>query len=121
MRMSEDRLGRVFWAGVGALILVAASFVAPIIVQSVFTRDVVPRHVAARRDLASDEKTTIELFQKAKGSVVYINTSQRVMDLWTRNVFTIPKGTGSGFVRDEGGNVVTNLRSSPVRRTRAWE
>jgi hypothetical protein len=61
MRMSEDRLGRVFWAGVGALILVAA-----------------------------------------------------------RNVFTIPKGTGSGFVRDEGGNVVTDLRSSPVRRTRAW-
>ncbi|MGN2393244.1 S1C family serine protease, partial [Pelomicrobium sp. G1] len=30
------------------------------------------------------------------------------MDLWTRNIFTIPRGTGSGFIWDERGHVVTN-------------
>lgn len=110
MRMSEERLsGRVLWAGVGALTLAVAWFVGPIVVQRVFTREIVPRQVTPRGDLTADEKRTIGLFQKARGSVVYINTSERVLDLWTRNVFTIPTGTGSGFVWDEDGNVVTNF------------
>ena len=29
-------------------------------------------------------------------------------DLWTRNVHSIPRGTGSGFVWDERGDIVTN-------------
>jgi S1-C subfamily serine protease len=110
MGMSEERVvGRVLWAGVGALMLAGAWFVGPIIVQRVFTKEIVPRRVAARGDLSADEKATIELFQKARGSVVYINTSERVLDLWTRNVFVIPKGTGSGFVWDEDGDIVTNF------------
>ena len=31
------------------------------------------------------------------------------MDYWTRNVFEVPKGTGSGFVWDDQGHVVTNF------------
>ena len=65
--------------------------------------DAAPRVVTPRGDLAAEEKTTIEIFEKAKGSVVYITTRERVMDLWTRNIFTIPKGTGSGFIWDERG------------------
>ena len=30
------------------------------------------------------------------------------MDPWTRNVFSIPRGTGSGFIWDDKGHVVTN-------------
>lgn len=67
-----------------------------------------PRTVAARGDLAADEKATIELFEAAKHSVVYITTSQQVMDFWTRNIFNVPRGTGSGFVWDEKGHIVTN-------------
>ena len=48
------------------------------------------------------------MFEKAKRSVVYISTSERVRDWWTRNVHTIPRGTGSGFVWDEQGHIVTN-------------
>src|SRR2546430_1277039 len=55
-----------------------------------------PRPVAARGDLAADEKATIELFERSKGSVVYISTSARVIDLFTRNIAEIPRGTGSG-------------------------
>ena len=67
-----------------------------------------PRPIAARGDLAADEKATIELFERSKGSVVYISTIARVLDLFSRNIFTIPQGTGSGFVWDERGHIVTN-------------
>ena len=59
-----------------------------------------PRTVTARGDLAADEKTTIELFEHARDSVVFITTKARVRDFWTRNVFTVPRGAGSGFIRD---------------------
>jgi len=65
--------------------------------------------VMARGDLAADEKSTIEIFEKARGSVVFITTSQLVEDTWSRNVFSIPRGSGSGLIWDEGGHVVTNL------------
>lgn len=70
--------------------------------------DATPRVVQARGDLAADEKATIELFEMARHSVVYISTRTQVMDFWTRNVFSVPKGTGSGFIWDDAGHVVTN-------------
>ncbi len=71
--------------------------------------DASPRTVAARGDLAADEKATIELFEKSRDSVVFITTKALVRDAWTRNVFTVPRGTGSGFIWDEAGHVITNF------------
>jgi S1-C subfamily serine protease len=68
-----------------------------------------PRPVAARGDLAEDEKGTIALFREASPSVVYITTLARRIDFWTRNVVEIPQGTGSGFIWDLEGHVVTNF------------
>ena len=68
-----------------------------------------PRSVTARGDLADSERSTIELFETAGPSVVFINTSGRVVDLYTRNVFDVPQGSGSGFVWDDQGHVVTNF------------
>ena len=62
----------------------------------------------ARGDLAADEKSTIELFEKSKDTVVFITTRQQVQDFWTRNVYSTPRGTGSGFIWDEAGHVITN-------------
>src|SRR6185436_7236193 len=67
-----------------------------------------PRVVAARGDLAADEASAIELFERSKDAVVYISITQRVVDPWSRNMFSIPRGTGSGFVWDRDGHVVTN-------------
>ncbi|MFN4004897.1 MAG: S1C family serine protease [Hylemonella sp.] len=67
------------------------------------------RTVTARGDLAADEKATIELFEKARDSVVYISTAQVVRDVWTRNAYMVPRGTGSGFIWDDAGHVVTNF------------
>ncbi len=67
-----------------------------------------PRAVVARGDLAADEQSTISIFEKNSPSVVYITTVERVRNLWTRNVQEIPSGTGSGFVWDQAGHIVTN-------------
>jgi S1-C subfamily serine protease len=67
-----------------------------------------PRTVAPAGDLAADEKATIELFERSKGSVVFITTTQRVLDWRSRNVMQIPRGAGSGFVWDAEGHVITN-------------
>jgi S1-C subfamily serine protease len=68
-----------------------------------------PRIVQARGNLAEDEKSTIELFENSRGSVVFITTRQRVMDAWTRNIFSVPSGNGSGFIWDDLGHIITNL------------
>jgi S1-C subfamily serine protease len=67
-----------------------------------------PRIITPRGELAADEQATIELFEARKGSVVYISTSERVFDPWTRSVYDMPRGTGSGFVWDRLGHVITN-------------
>jgi hypothetical protein len=58
------------------------------------------RAVAARGNLAEDEKTTIALFKNASPSVVYITTVAERVDFRTLNVLQVPQGTGSGFVWD---------------------
>ncbi|WP_454257141.1 hypothetical protein [Pseudoxanthomonas mexicana] len=68
-------------------------------IEALFSpREAAERTVTARGDLAADEKATIELFEKSRASVVYITTAQLVRDVWTRNVFSMPRGTGWGFV-----------------------
>ncbi|MGQ0722078.1 MAG: S1C family serine protease [Candidatus Eiseniibacteriota bacterium] len=72
-------------------------------------RDAPPRPVTARGDLASDEQATIELFREASPAVVYITNIARRRNRFTRNVTEIPQGTGSGFVWDREGHIITNL------------
>jgi len=102
---------------VGRWLLVTASIAAlmvlwhtlPLVEAWWAPRDGTPRTVTPRGDLAADERATIELFERSRDSVVYISTAQRVLDVWTRNVFTVPRGTGSGFIWDDAGHVVTNF------------
>jgi S1-C subfamily serine protease len=68
-----------------------------------------PRAVTPRGPLTAEEQKNIDVFETWKGSVVYISTSERVVDFWTRNVMSVPRGTGSGFVWDEQGHIVTNV------------
>src|SRR5690606_2846332 len=64
--------------------------------------------VTPRGDLAADEKATVELLRNARDSVVFISTRQRVTDFWTRNVYSVPRGSGSGLVWGEAGHIVPN-------------
>lgn len=63
---------------------------------------------ALRTDLSSAELSTIDLFRNSSPSVLFITSISRQVNPWTRNVTRIPSGTGSGFVWDSSGNIVTN-------------
>ena len=67
-----------------------------------------PRSVTARGELSPTEKSNIEIFQQSSPSVVYITTLEDTLNLWTRDITRIPRGTGSGFIWDRQGHVITN-------------
>ena len=67
-----------------------------------------PRPVAERGPLTTDELNTIGVFENVSRSVVFVTTVQYVRYLFSRNVTRVPDGTGSGFVWDEQGHIVTN-------------
>jgi S1-C subfamily serine protease len=67
-----------------------------------------PRPVAARGDLAPNEKATIGLFKQASPSVVHITAITVQRDFFSLNLYQIPEGTGSGFIWDSNGNIITN-------------
>ena len=67
-----------------------------------------PRPVVARGDLAEDERSTIELFRRASPSVVFITTRELRRQLFSLRPLEVESGSGSGFVWDRQGNIVTN-------------
>ncbi len=70
-----------------------------------------PRSVTARGELSLTEKTNIEIFQQSSPSVVYITTLEDTLNLWTRDITRIPRGTGSGFIWDRQGHIITNYHA----------
>lgn len=67
-----------------------------------------PREVTPRGPLTPDEQATIDLFSRVSPSVVSITTLAVYRDYAALDAGAIPRGTGSGFVWDERGHVVTN-------------
>jgi len=68
-----------------------------------------PRAVTARGDLAADEQNTINIFRENSPSVVYVTSIALRRGLFSLNAVEIPQGTGSGFVWDDQGRIVTNF------------
>ena len=67
-----------------------------------------PRPVEPRGSLTAEEQSVTQLFERASPAVVFITSMTLRRDLFRLNVMEIPQGTGSGFVWDEQGHVVTN-------------
>jgi len=67
-----------------------------------------PRVISPRGDLAADEQSTIELFERVAPSVVFVSPRELRSDYFGLNVSEVPAGTGSGFVWDRDGHIVTN-------------
>ncbi|HTE15005.1 MAG TPA: S1C family serine protease, partial [Burkholderiales bacterium] len=68
-----------------------------------------PRAVAARGSLAEDEQNNIAVFKAASPAAVNITTLESGYSLFSLNVTQVPRGTGTGFIWDELGHVVTNF------------
>lgn len=58
--------------------------------------------------IQTNERQTIQIFEEATPSVVYVNTYIEKIDVLNMNVMEVPSGTGSGFVWDKAGHIVTN-------------
>jgi len=50
----------------------------------------------------------VDRFKEARVSVVYLTSLAYQQDFWSLDVQTVPTGTGSGFVWDAEGHLVTN-------------
>src|SRR5712691_12857027 len=59
--------------------------------------------------LSGEEKRDIEVFRRAQASVVFITSLALRRSLFSFDVQQIPQGTGSGFVWDQRGHIVTNF------------
>ena len=59
--------------------------------------------------VTDEESHTINLFETAAPSVVFITTSNVREDYWSMNVTEYPRGSGSGFIWDKDGHIVTNF------------
>ena len=68
-----------------------------------------PRPVTPRGDISAAEKSRIALFRKTWQSVVHITTLDVRADPFHLNALQVPKGSGSGFVWDQNGHIVTNF------------
>ena len=67
-----------------------------------------PQPLTTPRITSTDEENNVEIFKRASPSTVFITNKQLRRDLFTLNVFEIPRGTGTGFVWSKDGLVVTN-------------
>jgi len=63
---------------------------------------------AADDDLSTEERRDIAVFERASRSVVFITNVGLRRDFFSLDAFQIPQGSGSGFVWDRSGHIVTN-------------
>jgi S1-C subfamily serine protease len=68
-----------------------------------------PVAVPTPSGLGDDERSTIARFRAASPSVVFITNLAVRRDFFSMNVTEIPQGSGSGFVWDAAGHVITNF------------
>ncbi len=60
-------------------------------------------------DLRSIERATVDLFDRAAPSVVYITSMALRRDGFSLSLRQIERGSGSGFIWDRSGHIVTNF------------
>jgi S1-C subfamily serine protease len=60
-------------------------------------------------DLLAYERNTIDVFQQASSAVVFVHNLQNRREFFSFNVTEVNAGTGSGFLWDDKGHIVTNF------------
>jgi S1-C subfamily serine protease len=107
----------------GAALVFAAYFLAKKYATS-FSTAASARQITARGALGTEEVSTINLFESAQSSVVYITSLAVERDFISMNVFEIPQGAGSGFIWDARGYIVTNfhlIQGAQAARVTLWD
>ncbi len=61
-----------------------------------------------RRFRIEDEQNTVDIFDNAGPGTVFVTQNQIVRDRYTMRATEVPSGSGSGFIWDTDGHIVTN-------------
>jgi S1-C subfamily serine protease len=56
-----------------------------------------------------DEQNSMEVFEASRPSVVFVTNQQLARDPYSFDLVTVPRGSGTGFVWDDKGYIVTNF------------
>lgn len=104
--MLKNLLNLTIWIIIALVILFIGK---PYIQSWLLDGESQPRAITERGDFNSDEQNTINIFQRTSPSVVFINTLDTQLNPWTRTYKETPLGSGSGFIWDNQGHVVTNF------------
>lgn len=56
-----------------------------------------------------DERNSMEVFEVARPSVVFVTNQQLARDPYSFDLVTVPRGSGTGFVWSDKGYIVTNF------------
>ncbi|MEB8432303.1 MULTISPECIES: S1C family serine protease [Cocleimonas] len=99
-----------------AVSLLLTSFI-PNVSNNNLSAETIPANIARRADLTPEEKGTIAIFRHNNPSVVYISTVKRVINVWTRDIAEVPSGTGTGFLWDNKGHIITNYHVVEQNKT----
>lgn len=63
----------------------------------------------ARAGRTEDEQNTIDVFRRSAAAAVFVTQHQLVVDYFRGRALEVPAGSGSGFVWDNKGHIVTNF------------
>ncbi|KAI9078098.1 hypothetical protein K1719_040023 [Acacia pycnantha] len=120
------KLGTIKTSLSSALDSLLILFTSAALSSALFFADVDPASayvVTTPRKLQTDELATVRLFQENTPSVVNITNLAVRQDAFTLDVLEVPQGSGSGFVWDKKGHIVTNYHvirgASDIRVTLA--
>ncbi len=90
-------------------LLIALGLALSTVVQAQARGVASPRPVAPRPPLTVEELNNISVFKTASPSVVNITALALERDFFSMNVQQEPRDTGTGFVWDDKGHIVTNF------------
>ncbi len=97
------------WVALGAAALLTVTALLALPRPAHGRSDAAPRAVVPRAALGAEELAHIDVFRRTSPSVVHITTLETQRDIFSMNVQQVPRGTGTGFIWDERGHIVTNF------------
>ena len=103
--------------GLVAIVWLLIASIVPSLSNNSLAAESIPANIARRADLTPEEKGTIAIFRHNNPSVVYISTVKRVINVWTRDIAEVPSGTGTGFLWDKNGHIITNYHVVEQNKT----
>src|SRR4051794_16077787 len=97
---------RLVYVGLSMVIALLAVFAAQPYFEHAFYAQTAPRSIEPRGSLSDSEQSAIAIFERVSPSVVQVAARTEASNQFTED--TSRAATGTGFVWDSAGHIVTN-------------